>query len=404
MGHRAAADRLLRVVVAALLALLVADAAHAQPQQQDPLSAPGVLVATGLTPPPVPASGAWLVTDLGSGEVMAAHNARIALAPASTMKMLTGLALAPEVPDDTVYTGTFEAASIDGTKVGIVPDSTYSGRDLLHGLLMSSGNDTAQALTELAGGTEEATRLMQRTADDLGAGDTVVVNASGLDATGQVASARDLALIGRALLDDERLAPILVTERYDFPSKGIRLGSQRPRFQIGNHNRLLGDYPGIVGVKNGFTERSRKSLVVAAEQDGRRVMVVLMRTEGSTWQQSRELLDWAFASPAGTPGVTTLAASVSAATAGGPTSAPSAPDEGAPPGDGAFAVDAGTREAAAGARADGAEPSRLGIGLGVAGAFLLAGTVGLLVLRASVSSRARSGPGKRAPGRPPAAR
>ncbi len=396
MGPRAVSARLLWTTAVALVLCLVAGPASAEAQPTpDPLAAPGVLVAPGLAAPPVPASGAWLVVDLGTDEVLAAHNARIGLAPASTMKMLTALALAPRVPDDTVYTGTFEAAAIDGTKVGIVQGSTYSGRDLLHGLLMSSGNDTAQALTELAGGTEEATNLMQRTADELGAADTVVANASGLDATGQVASARDLALIGRAVLADERLAPIVVTERYQFPGKGIRLGSQRARFQIGNHNRLLGDYPGILGVKNGFTEQSRRSLVVAAERDGRRVMVVLMRTEGSTWQQSRELLDWAFASPAPSPGATTLEASV---TSDGPVAASPEAATRPPAGDGALAVQADAARTGADA---GPGVSRLVVGVGVAGALLLAGTLALTVLRAAVSARGHSGPASRRPGPPP---
>lgn len=397
------------IAALALGAALVAPAAQGDPAAQtaDPLQAPGVLVAEEAGAPPLPRSGAWLVADLESGDVLAAQNARVGLAPASTLKILTALALAPAAPDDTVYTGTFEAAAIDGSKVGIVPDSTYSGRDLLHGLLMSSGNDTAQAMTELAGGSAEAVSRMQSTADDLGASDTVVANASGLDATGQVASARDLALLGRAMLADERLAPVVVTERYQFPGAGTSLGPQRARFQIGNHNRLLGDYPGIVGVKNGYTVQALGSLVVAAERDGRAYLVVLLRTEGSTWQQSRVLLDWAFASPAGTDGLTTLDASVASSRTAGltdPTSdAPPAPTAGAPVGDGARPV-----EAAGDPLTDsysvimeGPLPRRIWLGLLVAAGFVGAAAA-LFVLRRTVSACGRSGPGSRRPGPPPA--
>ncbi len=361
----------------------------------DPLQAPGALVADGLPPPSAPTAGAWLVANLYSGEVLAAQNARTGLAPASTIKMLTALALAPSVPDETVYTGTFDAAAIDGTKVGIVPDSTYSGRDLVHGLLMSSGNDTAQAMTELAGGTGSAVAEMQRTADDLGATDTVVANASGLDATGQVTSARDLALIGRALLDDDRLAPVVVTEKYDFPGAGIRLGSQRARFQIGNHNRLLGDYDGIVGVKNGYTEQARGSLVVAAERDGRGYLVVLMRTEGSVWEQSRALLDWAFAAPADAEGITTLDESVASSEAAAP-----APDASSSVGDGARRVEPGDGSVSGDDPSVMAGPQGISLGLLVAAGLGVAAVVVLFVLRRAVSGRARSERGSRPPGPP----
>lgn len=388
-----------RAAALGLVVSLVAPVAQAAPTDQaDPLQAPGVLVADGYGPPPVPEAGSWLVADLESGEVLAAQSARVGLAPASTIKVLTALALAPDIADDAVYTGTFEAAAIDGSKVGIVPDSTYSGRDLVHALLMSSGNDAAQAMTDLAGGTEKAVAQMQRTADDLGASDTVVANASGLDAPGQVASARDLALIGRAVLADDRLAPVLVTERYSFPGAGTQPGSQRKRFQIGNHNRLLGDYDGIVGVKNGYTVKSRGSLVVAAEQSGRAYLVVLMRTEGSMWQQSRVLLDWAFAGPAGAEGLTTLDESVAS-------SDPAAPGEPSSVGDGARRVGAGG-DAGGDAADDGlpaaenALPQRLGLGLLVAAAFVVAAGVILLVLRRSLSARARSSRASRHPGPP----
>jgi D-alanyl-D-alanine carboxypeptidase (penicillin-binding protein 5/6) len=361
----------------------------------DPLQAPGVLVADGYGPPPVPASGSWLVADLDSGEVLAAQSARVGLAPASTIKMLTALALTPDIADDAVYTGTFDAAAIDGTKVGIVPDSTYSGRDLVHGLLMSSGNDAAQAMTDLAGGTQEAVARMESTADDLGASDTVVANASGLDAPGQVTSARDLALIGRAVLADDRLAPVVVTERYDFPGAVTKPGARRTSFQIGNHNRLLGDYDGIIGVKNGYTEKSRGSLVVAAERNGRAYMVVLMRTEGSVWQQSRVLLDWAFAGPADAEGLTTLDQSIAS-------SEPAAPAQPSSVGDGARRVGAADDPAAHddSPAAEGPLPQRIGLGLLVAAAFVVTAAAVLLVLRRSVSARARSSRASRHPDPP----
>lgn len=262
--------------------------------------------ASGVPAPPVDRVTAWIVADLDTGAVVAACNAHIPLAPASTLKVLTALALFDRVPFDTPYVATEAAAGVDGSRAGLVPGLTYDGEDLWYGLLLGSGNDCAVALAELTGGPLAAADELNRTAGDLGALDTRAVNTSGLDAPGQVSSAYDLALLGRAALADPALGPILATTAYDLP--GALIGEpdgttvpptpgvegERATFQIQNHNRLLRNYDGATGVKNGWTSAAGGSFIGSAERDGRRYVVALLRADISTWRTSAALLDWAF--------------------------------------------------------------------------------------------------------------
>jgi D-alanyl-D-alanine carboxypeptidase (penicillin-binding protein 5/6) len=187
-------------------------------------------------------------------------------------------------------------AAIDGTKVGLSPGSVYTIDNLWHGLLMGSGNDTANALAALAGGMPIATGLMTRTARSLGALDTVVANTSGLDAKGQVSSVYDLAIIGRALLRDPGLAALVRTKTYRFPGTGKRLShGARRTYQIQNHDLLLFRYPGATGIKNGYTTAAGASFVGSATRGGHSYVVALLRTDFESWRLGAALLDWAFA-------------------------------------------------------------------------------------------------------------
>jgi D-alanyl-D-alanine carboxypeptidase (penicillin-binding protein 5/6) len=266
------------------------------------LSAPGLQLdlAAGAPRPPALRATAWLVADLDAGTVIASCNAHVALAPASTLKILTSLALAHRLSWATRYVGQQADAATDGTRVGIVPGSSYTVRDLFHGLMLASGNDAATALATLSGGMPTTAALMNAEARRLGALDTLAVNDSGLDAPGQVSSVYDLALFGRAALDDPLISRLTGTKTYTFPGKGDR--SPRMTFQIQNHNRLLFEYPGATGVKNGYTTAAGGSFVGSASRNGHHYLVAVLRAEGGTWHLTRQLLDWAFtAGPRTTP-------------------------------------------------------------------------------------------------------
>jgi D-alanyl-D-alanine carboxypeptidase (penicillin-binding protein 5/6) len=214
--------------------------------------------------------------------------------------MLTAVTVLPHVPDRRViYTARPEDANMEGTRVGLVPGSRYTAEDLFHGLMLGSGNDAAHALASYAGGEPAIAAQMQVMARQLGASDTHVVNASGLDEPGQVSSAYDLALFGRAAVADPYIAHLAQTTHYRFPGKGATFGPERPRFDIQNQNRLLGAYTGMTGVKTGFTTLARSTFVGTAVRGNRAYLVSVMQSNNGGWRSARDLLNWAFAYGAG---------------------------------------------------------------------------------------------------------
>ena len=265
---------------------------------------PHPLVAAGLPAPGVVRASGWLVADLDTGAVLAQCDAHRQLAPASTLKVLTALALLPVVPATAAYVGRDQEALVDGTRAGIVPGQHYTGDQLWHGLLMGSANDCAEALAFLAGGDDVARSRMTAVAERLGAHDTTVVNTSGLDADGQVSSAFDLALFGRAALADPQFERYSRTMSYTFPGRipTPSAGPGRspspgkdPGYLIANHNRLLHNYPGATGVKNGYTVAAGGSFIGSATRGGTSYVVTLLHSDGDTWREVAALLDWAFA-------------------------------------------------------------------------------------------------------------
>jgi D-alanyl-D-alanine carboxypeptidase (penicillin-binding protein 5/6) len=249
--------------------------------------APVVSPAAGVPGLPEVEAAAWLVANADTGDVLAAYDAHVPLPPASTIKLLTALAVLPAV-DAESYTASEENGHVEGSRVGIVPGQTYSLADLEHGLFLASGNDAAYGLAELVGGLPAAVDLMNAEAARIGAFDTRAQTPHGLDEPGQVSSAYDLALFGRAVLADAELAEIARTPTYDFP------GVDGETFQIQNQNRLLGSYDGAIGLKTGYTTDAGHTLVAAAERDGVRLVVTVLHTEGRGEPAAAALLDWGF--------------------------------------------------------------------------------------------------------------
>lgn len=272
----------------------------------DELVEPGLLVPAGVpAPPPVPATS-WLVADLDTGEVLAACNAHVPFAPASTIKVLTALALLPGLDPATVHTAGPASAQAVGSRVGLVEGSEYTVEDLAHGLMLSSGNDAAVALGELVG-PQVALDRMTQVARAVGAWSTVPLTTNGLDADGQVSTAHDLAVLARAALAEPRVAGPASTVRYDFPASGAVGDPARGTYEIQTSSRLLRNYDGATGLKSGFTRAAGGSYVGTAERDGRRYVATVMRAQNSAWRQSATLLDWAFATGGAGGSVGTLA-------------------------------------------------------------------------------------------------
>ena len=261
----------------------------------DALYGSGLEVGGDVGPLPEPGAQSFVVADLDTGEIIAAQNAHAPLPPASTLKMLTALTVLPRINLDSIYTATDDDTFVEGSKVGIVSGSTYTGRQLFEGMFLISGNDAANAVANLNGGIEGTVDQMQAEAGRLQAYDTLVRNANGLDHPGQVTSAYDLALMARAGMQREDFAQFAGLSNSTFPMSGTTDPTSRPTFEIWNQNSLVtGAYDGAIGVKSGFTTNAGRTFAAAAQRDGKRYLVTLMGIEGNTYDTGARFLDWAF--------------------------------------------------------------------------------------------------------------
>ncbi|MGI8693321.1 MAG: D-alanyl-D-alanine carboxypeptidase family protein [Geodermatophilaceae bacterium] len=267
------------------------------------LSERGLVLPDDALPLPTDlTSHGWLIADLDTGAVLVAMDPHGRYYPASTLKTLTLLSLHGELDPATVVTGSAEDANAEGTKVGLVEGGRYPVPLLFQALMMASGNDAAWALTRAAGGPEPTLELMNETASQLQAYDTLAGTPSGLDVAGQSSSPYDLALFMRQIVDDPELLAVMRTPTAAMPAAPPSYAA----YQIQNQNQMLASYPGMLAGKNGFTDAARYTFVGAAEQDGRRLVVSMMLGEQAPIpmvEQAARLLDWGFALPAGTPAV-----------------------------------------------------------------------------------------------------
>lgn len=246
----------------------------------------------GVPPPPELRDVSWLLADLDTGEVLAAKAAHARLRPASTLKILTALTLIPRLDADRAYRVTAEDVTADGTRVGILPSRTYTGDQLFGGLLMASGNDAAYALARHGGGMEATLAAMNEQARLLGARDTVVKDPAGLDVPGQTSSAYDLALIARAAMQLPEFRRYVAQKQIAFP--GGTVGGRRTTYAVANHNRLLYNYPGTIGVKNGYTSLAKRTFVSAVSRGGKTYLLTEMYGLETSWRPQAAMFDWAF--------------------------------------------------------------------------------------------------------------
>ena len=249
----------------------------------------------GVPAPPTLRNVSWVLADADTGAVIAAKAPHARLLPASTLKALTALVLIPKVPPTTVVTATQDDANADGTRVGIVPGLDYSARQLFQALLMASGNDAAYALAQAGGGRAATLAAMNEQAAYLGAHDTVAKDPSGLDAPGQTSSAYDLALIGRAALQVEDLRDYVTTKQVDFPGRVDAKTSKRETYKVNNHNKLLYNYEGTIGLKNGYTELAQRTFISAVARGGKTYLLSEMHGLDGSWRPQAAMYDWAFA-------------------------------------------------------------------------------------------------------------
>lgn len=245
---------------------------------------------SNLAPPPITARAAVIIEE-PCGALLLSDNAHERLPPASLTKVATALVAAEHaILSDTVNVrvdGGELAVTTDSTVMGLKPGQQLSLRDLLYGLLLSSGNDAALAIAEHVAFTTQAfVDLMNEKVEQLGLSDTHFTNPHGLDDTDHYTSAYDIAMLGRELVRQPELAAIVRTQTYQPAWNGP---------QLWNSNRLVFDYPESLGVKIGYTDQAQQTIVAAAERDGRRLIVSALASS-SIYEDATALFEWVFTS------------------------------------------------------------------------------------------------------------
>ncbi len=247
--------------------------------------------AAAQQPPPV-ASRAWLLLDVSSGQFIASHNAQERVEPASLTKLMTAYLAFAAIASKTIALDQVAPVSerawrAGGSRMFIEPGKPVKVEELLHGMIVQSGNDACIALAELIAGSEEVfAQMMNREAERLGMKNTSFVNSSGLPDAKHYSSAQDLALLATALIRD-------FPDLYRFYSiKEYRYNNITQQ----NRNRLLWLDPNVDGVKTGHTENAGYCLIASARRGPRRLLSVVLGagSDSTRTQESQKLLNFGF--------------------------------------------------------------------------------------------------------------
>jgi D-alanyl-D-alanine carboxypeptidase (penicillin-binding protein 5/6) len=249
-------------------------------------------------PAPTIAAKSWLLLDATSNRVLAANEPDMRIEPASLVKLMTAYVAFSAVQEKrlslnqmiTVSTNAWKVDA-ESSKMFIEPRVPVSVDDLLHGLIIQSGNDAAVALAEAVAGTEESFAvLMNREAERMGMKSTRFANSHGLPSPNNYSTARDLSILATHLVKDHpEFYKIYSTK--DFTYNKIKQS---------NRNRLLWLDPSVDGMKTGYTQNAGYCLISTAKRPNgnheRRLISVVLGTtsDQSRAQESQKLLNWGF--------------------------------------------------------------------------------------------------------------
>ncbi|MBQ7398414.1 MAG: D-alanyl-D-alanine carboxypeptidase [Clostridia bacterium] len=237
----------------------------------------------------VSAKSAVLI-DANSGQVLYEKDASVRLPMASTTKIMTALCALELADADTLITVDARAVGVEGSSVYLREKEQLTLLQLLYALLLASANDAAVAIAiGTAGSVEAFADYMNQKAASLGLENTHFENPHGLDSEQHYTTARELALIAREALKNPLLRTICATKKITIPqadTQGVRM--------LINHNKMLRYYDGAIGVKTGFTKKSGRCLVSAAERNGLTLIAVTLCAPDD-WNDHTRMLDAGFA-------------------------------------------------------------------------------------------------------------
>ncbi len=221
-------------------------------------------------------------------EIVYEKNCHEHLPMASTTKIMTALIVYEKLNLNDEITVTEQDSQTEGSSSGLKTGDTVSIRDLIYCMLLPSGNDAANAgARAVSGNLEDFALLMNEKAREIGMNDTHFATPSGLDAPEHYSSAYDLALLASRAIDIDFLREVFSSVTHTVETK------QGIKYYLTNHNRLLKSIEGCCGVKTGFTKKSGRCLVSAAERDSLTLITVTLNAPDD-WNDHKTLIEHAF--------------------------------------------------------------------------------------------------------------
>ena len=226
-------------------------------------------------------AAAAVLMDADSGRLLYEKNGEKRMLIASTTKLMTALVALEQggLQQEITVTGGHMA---EGSSMYLRPGEKLTLETLLYGLLLSSGNDAALAVTECMGGAVPFVARMNEKAAELGMENTHFANPNGLDDEAHYSTAEDMAKLAAAAMDDPVLRRVAST-------RTARIGGRT----LTNHNKLLSRVEGCVGLKTGYTKAAGRTLVSCAERDGVRLVAVTLQ-DGDDWNDHASLYEQGF--------------------------------------------------------------------------------------------------------------
>lgn len=247
----------------------------------------------------VPANAQGVPTDLSAQacvlmvantkQVLFARNENDKLPMASTTKIMTALlALERGIPEQVIKVSS-DMVAVEGTSIGLLPDDLISVRTLVSGMLLESGNDAANVTAyAVAGGQKAFLELMNQKAREIGMRNTCFESVSGLDSENHYSTAYDMALLSAYAIQNVEFRRVCA-----LPSERVSYGNPPYARTLRNHNKMLQSYEGAFGIKTGFTKKSGRCLVTAAERNGVTLVAVTLHAPND-WADHKKLLDYGF--------------------------------------------------------------------------------------------------------------
>lgn len=246
--------------------------------------------AMGESATPSVSAKSAVLAEGSTGKIVWSENGNERLPMASTTKIMTAL-VAIENSDNLSRTVKIspKACGIEGSSIYLKDGEKLTLEQLLYALLLESANDSACAIAiEVAGSVEKFAEMMNDTAQRIGMADSHFTNPHGLDDDEHYSTAADMARLAVHALKNEDFARIVSTYKTTIPMNG----DEGTRLLL-NHNKMLKYYDGAIGVKTGFTKRSGRCLVSAAERDGVRLIAVTLSAPDD-WNDHKAMLDYGF--------------------------------------------------------------------------------------------------------------